>query len=175
MKAPLYIQVNQQNGWELANSHETGRQDDDGVDDSHDPFVAPFPSQAELLREGQVGPVGSRLIPSLRGGSAGAHGDGIPKHGRAVPLVVPLVDERPSLIYIKLGYHLGSAGVSCHESSSPEPSGVLGHPMRLGKSPRCHYRLFRGSALRKTRGSTTVTMARERSDKDAPAEGSQQC
>jgi hypothetical protein len=32
-------------------SHKTGRQEDDGIDNSHDPFISPFPSNTKFLRE----------------------------------------------------------------------------------------------------------------------------
>ena len=116
-------------------SHETGCQEDDGIDESNNPFVSPSPNKTEFLREGQVGSVGSSLIPPLRGGSDGTQSDRIPKHERAVPFVVSLVDERGAFLFIQLVDHLESFLVPRDESSPTEQHGVLGHTMRLGKSP----------------------------------------
>lgn len=154
MKAPLCATVNgEARASALAMySHETGGQEDDGIDESNDPLVSPGTSQTKFLREGQVGPVGSSLIPSLRGGSDGTQRDRIPKHGRAVPFVVPLVHERTALLFIKLGDHLESFWVPRDESRPTEQSGVLGHTMRLGKSPGIDDSPLRGAALWEGRG-----------------------
>jgi len=127
--------------------HETSCQEDDGIDDSHDPFVSPFAVNPKFLGEGQVGPVGSSLIPSLCGGSDGTQRDGIPKHERAVPFVVPLVLERMALLFFKRSNCLDVFGVTGDESGPTEQSGVLSHVMRLGPSPGIDDGLLLGAAL----------------------------
>lgn len=128
-------------------TYETGSQEDDGIDDSHDPFISPFTINAKILREGQVGAVGSRLIPSLRGGSDGTQRDRVPEHERAVPLMVPLVCKRVALLVIDLAEHLESLGVPRDEGGAAEQTGVLGHAMRLGESLGIGHGLLRGAAL----------------------------
>lgn len=143
-------------------SHETSCQKYDGIDDSNNPFVSPWIRMAICIRKTkfrgkrQIGPIGSSLIPSLRGGSDGTQTDRIPKHERAVPFVVPLVCERTSLLFIKFSDHLESVLVTCDKSSSAEQSGVLGHIMRLGKSPGIDDGLLRGGALWVGRGSASM-------------------
>jgi hypothetical protein len=84
------------------NGHETSSQEDDGVDQSNNPLILALTSNAKLLRERQVGAVGTRLIPSLSGGTDGAQGDGVPEHDRAMPLVIPLIDEGIALLLAQL-------------------------------------------------------------------------
>jgi hypothetical protein len=50
---------------------ETGRQEDDGVDDTDNPLVGSAVLDMELLGERQVGAVGSSLVPALGGGADG--------------------------------------------------------------------------------------------------------
>ena len=47
-------------------SHEAGSQENDGVDETHDPFIFSFSINTELLGERQVGSIGTSLV--LRGG-----------------------------------------------------------------------------------------------------------
>jgi len=56
-------------------ANETGRQENDGVDDTDDPLVGGAVLDVEFLGEGQVGAVGSSLIPALGGGTDGTQRD----------------------------------------------------------------------------------------------------
>jgi len=128
-------------------SHKTGGQEDNGINDSHDPFISPFTSNTKFLREGQIGPVGSSLIPSLRGGSHGTQGNRLPEHFGSVPLVIPLVDEGSALLFIELGKHLESFAVAGDQSCPTEKSRVLSHTMRLRKGSSISDGLLFGAAL----------------------------
>ena len=155
MKAPLFARsitdVEARASAPAMYSHETRCQKDDRIDESHDPVPSPTPTitsfETKFLREGQIGPVGASLIPALRGGSDGTESDGVPKHERAMPFVVPLVQERTLLCSVKLGNGLESFRVTCDESSLTEQSGVLAHPVRLSKSPGIGGGLLLGAAL----------------------------
>jgi hypothetical protein len=127
--------------------HQTSSQEDDSVDESHNPFIFPFPSNAEFLREGQIGPIGSRLIPPLRGGSHGTQRNRVPKHEGAVPLVIALIYERSTLLLIDLAKHLEPVAVARDESGPTEECGVLSHAVRLGKAARIGDGLLVGATL----------------------------
>ena len=155
MKAPLFTRsitdVEARASAPAVYSHETRCQKDDRIDESHDPVSSPTPTRTlfktKFLREGQIGPVGSSLIPALRGGSDGTERDGVPKHDRAMPFVPPLIRERTLLCFVELGNCLESFRVTCDESSLTEQSGVLVHTMRLSKSPGIGDGLLLGAAL----------------------------
>ena len=59
-------------------SHETGSQENDGIDDANNPLVAALASNSELLVELEVGAIGTSLIPSLSGGADGTQPDRVP-------------------------------------------------------------------------------------------------
>lgn len=130
-------------------SHETCCQEDDGIHQAHDPFIFSLTSNAEFLRERQVGTVGSCLIPALCRSSDGTQTDGIPEHEWTVPFVISLVGKRSALLFIKLHNPIESVGVACHEGSSTEQSGMLGQVMRLGERVGIGYSLLPGATLRK--------------------------
>jgi hypothetical protein len=131
----------------MSYSHETGSQEDNGVDDAHDPFISTFTSNAEFLRERQIGSIGSRLVPSLRRGAHGAQSNRVPKHFGAVPFVIPLVYEGSALLFIEIIQHLESFAVTRDESCPTEERGVLGHAMRLSKGSGIDDGLLFGAAL----------------------------
>jgi hypothetical protein len=133
--------------WSRVYSHKTGSQEDNGINDSHNPFIFPFSSNAEFLREGQIGAIGSSLIPPLRGGSHGAQRNRVPEHFGAMPFVIPLVDEGSTLLLIELAKHLEPFAVARDESGPPEECGVLSHPVRLGKDAGIVDSLLFGAAL----------------------------
>lgn len=114
-------------------SHETGRQEDDGVDEAYNPFVFACAVNAEFFGKGQVGTVGTGLIPALGSCSDSTERDRVPEHKGAMPFVTHLVCERSTLLLVELGDGLESCGISGDESSAPEQTGVLWHAMRPGK------------------------------------------
>ena len=114
-------------------SHQTSRQEDDRIDQTHNPLIPPSATvDTEFLWERQVGAVGSSLVPSLRSGSNGTQRDGVPEHGGAMPFVVSLVYERVAFGLVKLLQSFEAAWVTCDEGSPAEQSFMFGHAMRLG-------------------------------------------
>ena len=129
-------------------SHKTGGQEDDGVDKSHNPLVSSCTTvDTKLLGEGQIGPVGSRLIPSLRGGAYGTQRNRVPEHLGTVPFVTALVYEGRALVFLELGNRLKSSGFTCDQGSPTEERGFISHAMRLGKSSGVGDGLLYGDAL----------------------------
>src|SRR5699024_2166497 len=114
------------------NSHEASSEENDGIDYSHDPFVLPFTIDLKFFMEGQVGPVGSSLIPSLSGSSNGTKADRVPEHDRSMPFVVLLVCEGGTLLIIELGNRVEPIGITSDQRGSSKQIGVLRHAVRLG-------------------------------------------
>ena len=83
----------------MANSHATGCQKDDGVDQSDDQdIVLAVAGDAELGREGQVGSIRTGLIPTLGRSSDGTEDDRVPKHEGTMPDVILLVLKSGDLL-----------------------------------------------------------------------------
>lgn len=154
-------------------SHQTGGQENDGVDDADDPFVQALAVDVELLRERQIGAVGTRLIPTLRRGTDGAQRNGIPQHRGAVPLVVPLVSQGFALGRIQLADRVKGLRVARDERGAPEEGGVLGHVVRLGEGTRIGDGLLGGEAL--CGESVSFPCLRELLPLDAPSADSRRC
>lgn len=129
--------------------HESGSQENDGIDQSHDPLVLPFASDTKFLWEGQVGTVRPCLVPSLRGCSNGTQTDRVPEHKRAIPLVIALVREHTALLIIELNHIVKVIGFTRNESSAAEEVGVLAQIMCCSKSSGISNSLFPGGALQK--------------------------
>ena len=85
----------------------------------------------------------------MRGRSNGAQRDGVPKHERAVPFVIPLVRQRSALCFIQLPNRLDIVRVPSDESGPTEQSGVLSHIVRLGKSLSIGNGLLGGGAFQR--------------------------
>lgn len=130
-------------------SHQTGRQENDGIDRSKDPFVRARTINAEFGAEGQVGAVGPSLIPSLSGSTDGAQRDGVPEHDGAVPFVVSLVDEGLALVRRDLADHLKLLLVTGDEGGATEKVGMFGHALFFGEGACIEDGLFGGDALSK--------------------------
>lgn len=128
-------------------SHKTSSQKDDRIDNSHDPFSSRCSNQAKFLREGQVGTVRSRLIPSLGSGSDGAQSDRVPEHEGAVPFVIALIYEGGALILRELSNHLEALGVPRDQSGATKQICVLRHLVRLGESSGIENSLLWRAAL----------------------------
>lgn len=143
MKAPLRVSVIVSNGGRR-NLHETGSQEDDGVDQTNEPIIV---LDAKLLGETQVGTVGTCLIPTLGGSADGAQRYRIPQHLGAVPLVVSLVGEGRLLLLVELGEVGELEGVARNEGGAAEEGGVLGHAFRLGEGVGVEDGLLPGDAL----------------------------
>lgn len=145
----------------MGNLHETSSQEDDSVDNTDNPLIFSLSSDTKLLREGQVGAVGTSLVPTLGGSSDGAKGDGVPEHLGAVPLVLPLVDKGGALVLVQFGEGLESFGVAGDQSSSSEERGVLRHAVRLGEGPGINDGLVGADALysrKKGKGSAFMNL-----------------
>ena len=149
IQAPLQSNLaTDTNACDKVYSHETGCQEDDGVDKTDKPLVSPRArTDAELGREGQVSSIGTSLIPTLRSGSNGTQRNRVPKHERAVPFVVPLVYECRALFCSELVDHLEIFCVTCYESSSTEKVGVLGQTVRLSEGSAIRGSLIGTAAL----------------------------
>lgn len=128
-------------------SHQAGSQEDDGIDNTHDPFISAFTVNTKCTGEGQVGSIGSGLIPSLSGSSDGTQTDGVPEHEWAVPLVVPLVRQCSAFVLQKLLHGVESLGFTRDQSSPTKQLGMLGHIVRFGKSPGIKDGLVLGGTL----------------------------
>lgn len=111
--------------------HQAGRQENDSVDDTDDPFVPAFAIDAEFLRVGQVCTIGPGLIPALSGGTNGAQAHRVPHHEGAVPFVVLLVLESGTLLVSELLDQLEPIRIPCHEGRPTEKLCILGHAMLL--------------------------------------------
>lgn len=107
--------------------HQTSCKEDDGVDKPNNPLIFSNAVNSKLLREGQIGTVGTCLIPSLSCGSDGAQADGIPQHGRAMPLVISFVDEGAALRILEHRKHFKPLWVPRHKSSAAEKLGMFCH------------------------------------------------
>lgn len=116
-------------------TNETGSQENDGVDDTNDPFtLATHLVQTELLREGQVGTVGTSLIPTLSSGTDGANTNGVPEGLGAVPLVAVLVVEGGNLILEETFDPAVLAKlITGNQSSATEEVSVLGQVVLLSE------------------------------------------
>lgn len=145
------------NRWAL---HETSGQEDDGVDQTNDPFISPFAGETEFFVEGEIGAVCTSLIPTLGGSSYGTETDGIPQHTRAMPLVVLFVPESSALFVGELLDELESIVVTGNEGSASEEVSVLGHAMSLGKGTAIGEGISWSTAL--SHISTTRKRGRER-------------
>lgn len=121
----------------LDNLHEACSEEDNGIDEANDPLISAFLINAELLREGQVGTIGSSLVPTLGCGSDGAQANRVPEHGWTVPLVIPFVYECLALAGFKLSLakHLKSLRITGDKSSAAEELSVLGHAVSLRPFP----------------------------------------
>ena len=151
-------------GSEVVYLHEAGGQKDDGVDGSDDPFVSARGDctlsivqcrvpEAKGLGEGQIGAVGTGLIPTLGGGTDGTEGDGVPQHDRAIPFMVLLVGQGGALVAGQLVDQVEPLGVTGDEGGATEEIGVLGHAIQLGEGLSIEDGLLAGATLRKRRGS----------------------
>lgn len=129
------------------NSHETGRQENDGVDNTDDPFIFAFAVDPESFREGQVGTVGTGLIPTLGGGSDGAQADRVPEHLGAMPLVILFVLEGVALVVLEFVDAGEVVRVAGDEGGATKEVCMLGHAVGLGERHGIEDRLFRRSAL----------------------------
>jgi hypothetical protein len=114
-------------------SHQTGSKEDDGVDQADNPLIPSHAINAELLRERQIGAIGTCLIPSLSSSADGAEGNGVPEHFGAVPLVIPFIDEGVALFRAQLRKELKGLRSASHEGGLAKELGMLGHVMRVGK------------------------------------------
>jgi hypothetical protein len=147
----------------------TGGQEDDGVDETDNPLVLGTFVDTELLREGQVGAVGSSLnmsvvfwiengalsylVPTLSRGTDGAEGDGVPQHLGAVPLVIALVDQSIALIGRKgITKALETFGIACNQGCTSKERLVFGHAIGLSPSFGVELSLF----LRDTLGNVST-------------------
>jgi hypothetical protein len=116
-------------------SHETGRQEDNRVDDTDEPLIALIIllGNAQGIGKAQVGAIGTGLIPTLGGSTGSAQSNGVPEHEGAMPLVVALVDESGAFVLEQLGDGLEAVEVAGYKRSAAEKLGVLWHS--LGDGP----------------------------------------
>lgn len=155
MKAPLIIHdISKRVGNEAREpswnySHETSSQEDDGVDQSHNPLIAlvTLTSDSKLLWEAQVGAVGARLIPALCCSSNGTQRYRIPEHRRPMPLVIALVCQGIDLILVE-SVDRGEAGrIACNEGCLAKQSRLVLQPVFLCKLSSSCDNLFRRVSL----------------------------
>lgn len=128
----------------LRDLHETCREENNGVDNAHNPLIRTLSVNTKLLRKRQVGAIGTSLVPSLSGSSDGAEADRVPQHLGAVPLVISLICQRCALRFLKLRDRLEPVWVAGDEASPAEQVGVLTHPVGLGKDTGILDGLFGG-------------------------------
>lgn len=140
MKAPLQSEValvstDIEAVEEEEHVHEAGREEDDGVDQPNDPFVSALAGNAKFLGKGQVGAIGTGLIPSLGRRPDGTEADRVPQHKGPMPLVVSLVLQGAALFLVEFRNHLEPLRIAGHQGGAAKERGVLRHAVCLGKGP----------------------------------------
>lgn len=96
--------------------HETSGQKDDRVDEAHNPLIMTLSIDAKFLREGQIGTIGTGLIPTLSRSTHSAKTDRVPEHKGSIPFVISFICKYAFLLFSQR-YHILAPvlRISCHE------------------------------------------------------------